>query len=355
MFCFHGNPGRAKLFTIGEALDEFGADFRFTTPVHRLGEVKEEGILHGGLILVARGDLTMGGRVAPDGSMSIPNLDHNEANSLGNAQLPNADPLAGYDYLARKVAESGIREVKGDVIIDDRLFEPFNFRGEFDVTPIFVNDDVVDVIVNPTETGERASVDWRPKSAAFKVRSHVMTVAQGEEEDITLFSFVPSCIGLKRCFGVVRGQVPVDFLPPPPGNFLPLIQTFRIVEPSTYARTIFLEALERAGVKVNTDLIGPNPSEKLPPENSYTPHTKVAELVSLPYSEYAKLILKISYNIGADTSLVLWGLTQGVNNMQETLDFERKHLMNILGITDNEFHFVDGSSGGGSAAPLTPQ
>jgi D-alanyl-D-alanine carboxypeptidase len=41
-----------KLFTIGEALNEFGADFRFTTPVHRLGEVKEEGILHGGLILV---------------------------------------------------------------------------------------------------------------------------------------------------------------------------------------------------------------------------------------------------------------------------------------------------------------
>jgi D-alanyl-D-alanine carboxypeptidase len=338
-----------KLFTIGEALNEFGADFRFTTPVHRLGEVKEEGILHGDLTLVARGDLTMGGRVAPDGSMSIPNLDHNEANSLGNAQLPNADPLAGYDYLARKVAESGIREVKGDVIIDDRLFEPFNFRGEFDVTPIFVNDDVVDVIVNPTEPGERASVDWRPKSAAFKVRSHVITVAEGEEENITLFSFAPSCIGLKRCFGVVRGQVPVDFLPPPPGNFLPLIQTFRTVEPSAYARTIFLEALERAGVKVNTNLIGPNPSEKLPPGNSYTPHTKVAELVSLPYSEYARLILKVSYNIGADTSLVLWGLTQGVNNMKEALDVERKHLTNVFGIPDNEFHFVDGSGGGNSA------
>ena len=147
----------------------------------------------------------------------------------------------------------------------------------------------------------------------------------------------------------MKGQFPVDFLPPPPENFLPLIQTFRIVEPSTYARTIFLEALERAGVKVNTNLIGPNPAEKLPPENSYTLNTKVAELVSLPYSEYAKLILKVSYNIGADTSLVLWGLTQGVNNMKEALGVEREHLMNALGIPSQEFHFVDDSGGGDSA------
>jgi D-alanyl-D-alanine carboxypeptidase len=135
-----------KLFTIDEALNQFGADFRFTTPVHRLGEVNEHGVLNGDLTLVASGDLTMGGRVAPDGSMAIPNLDHNEANGLGNAQLPNADPLAGYNDLAQQVAESGITEINGDVIIDDRLFEPFNFRGEFDVRPIFVNNDVVDVM-----------------------------------------------------------------------------------------------------------------------------------------------------------------------------------------------------------------
>jgi D-alanyl-D-alanine carboxypeptidase len=244
--------------------------------------------------------------------------------------LPNADPLAGYHELAQQVAESGITEINGDVIIDDRLFEPFNFRGEFDVTPVFVNDDVVDVIMNPTEPGALAAIDWRPKSAAFGVESEVITGAQGEEENITLFSFVPSCLGFQHCFGAVKGQFPVDFLPPPPENFLPLIQTFRIVEPSTYARTIFIEALERAGVKVHTNRIGPNPSEKLPPENAYMLNTKVAKLVSLPYAEYAKLILKVSYNIGADTSLVLWGLTQGVNNMKDALEVERENLMNVL-------------------------
>jgi D-alanyl-D-alanine carboxypeptidase len=339
-----------KNFTVGEALIEFGADFRFKTPVYRLGEVSEKGVLNGDLILVASGDLTMGGRIAPDGSMSIPNFDHNEANSLGNAQLPNADPLAGYDDLARQVAASGITTIAGDVIIDDRLFAPFNFRGEFDVRPIFVNDDVVDVIMNPTQPGRLASVDWRPKSAAFKVRSTLMTAAEGEEESITLFSFVPSCLGFRPCFGAVKGQFPVDFLPTPPENFLPLIQTFRIVEPSIYARTIFIESLRRVGINVKTNLIGPNPSEKLPPENLYPLNTEVAELVSLPFSEYAKLIQKVSYNIGADTSLILWGLTQGVNNMKDALTVEREYLVNVFGIPSDEFHLIDGSGDGDTAA-----
>ena len=35
-------------------------------------------------------------------------------------------------------------------IIDDRLFQPFNFRDQFDVRPIFVNDDLVDLSIHPT-------------------------------------------------------------------------------------------------------------------------------------------------------------------------------------------------------------
>jgi D-alanyl-D-alanine carboxypeptidase len=105
---------------------------------------------------------------------------------------------------------------------------------------------------------------------------------------------------------------------------------------------MFIEALERAGVKVNTNLIGPNPSEKLPPENSSTPDTQVAELVSLPYSEYSKMILKVSYNIGSDTSLVLCGLTKGVSNMKDALAVERRNSIKVFGIPANKFHFVDG-------------
>lgn len=338
-----------KVFTIGEALKALGPDFRFRTPVHGQGSVNEEGVLEGDLILVATGDLTMGGRRNPDGTMAISNFDHNEANSLGNAVLTEPDPLWGYDSLAEQIAESGITEITGEIIIDDRLFEPIEFRGEFDIRPIFVNDDVIDVTIDPTTPGVLASVDHRPMSEAFGVDSNLITVAPGEEEELELVPEFPSCIGLDNCFGTVTGRLPIDFIPPFTQAF-PLVQTFRIVRPDNYARTVLIEALEKAGVTVNANPVGQNPVQLLPPQNSYSPDTLLAELVSLPYSEYAKLVLKVSYNIGSDTSLVLWGLTEGVDTMEDSLVVERENLTQNIGIPGNEFLFFDGSGGGPAKA-----
>ena len=69
-----------------------------------------------------------------------------------------------------------------------------------------------------------------------------------------------------------------------------------------------------------------------------------------PYSDDAKLVLKVSYNIGADTSLLLFGLTQGVNNMGDALVVERKNLTSNYGIPDDQFNFIDGSGGGYTTA-----
>src|SRR3954464_7890842 len=55
-------PGSStKLFSVSATLDDLGFDHRFETPVYAQGEVKD-GTLSGDLILVASGDLTMGGR-----------------------------------------------------------------------------------------------------------------------------------------------------------------------------------------------------------------------------------------------------------------------------------------------------
>jgi len=338
-----------KLYSVGVSLSELGSDHMFVTPVHRQGDVDEGGVLNGDIILVAEGDMTMGGRRNPDGTMAIVNLDHNGANALGNAVLTEPNPLAGYESLAKQVFESGIKEITGDVIIDDRLFEPFEFRNEFDVRPIFVNDDLVDVIMNPTEPGELASVEQRPVSEAFKVESGLQTANAGEEVDVLLFPEESDCIGDQNCTGSVTGELPIDFVPPLTNSF-PLIQTFRINEPSNFARTVFIEELIKAGVTVNTGAVGINPVNLLPSQNSYTNDTKVAELISLPYSEYVKLIFKVSYNIGADTALMLYGLTQGVDTLNSSLDEERKTLIEDFGINGNEFEFVDGSGGGESLA-----
>ena len=120
----------------------------------------------------------------------------------------------------------------------------------------------------------------------------------------------------------------MDFVPPLTSKF-PLIQTFRITQPSNYARTVFLEALRAKGVTVSAELTKDNPVQLLPPKDSCPLDTKVAELEGMPYSDYVKFILKVSYNIGADTSLLLFGLTQGVDNMEDALKVEKKNLISI--------------------------
>lgn len=341
-----------KVFTIAEALQAFGPQYTFHTPVHRRGQVTAQGVLDGDLILVASGDFTMGGRRTADGTMAITNLDHNEANTLGNGELTTPNPLWGYDSLAEQISASGVTSITGDIIIDDRLFEPFRFRGEFDVRPIFVNDNAVDVMIAPTSPGSLATVDYRPMSQAFSVESNLLTVSPGIEEDVEFIPEFPDCIGSPACSGAVIGSLPVDFDPPLTGAF-PWVQTFRIVEPQNYARTVFIEALERAGVTVsNANPIASNPSAMLPPPDSYTDNTLLAELVSLPFSEYAKFVLKVSYNIGSDVSLVLWGLTEGVDSMEDSLVRERENLTQNVGIAEEEFLFVDGSGGGPTTATI---
>ena len=173
-----------KLWSTSAALDTFGPDFRFETPVYRRGEVAGDE-LRGDLILVASGDLTMGGRDLPNGTIAFTGLDHAEANALPGATLTDTDPLAGLDDLARQVAGAGIRRVTGDVLVDARMFDQTP-KDDYLLSPIMVNDNLVDLTVTPTAVGAPATVTSRPATAAFQVRATVTTVAAGEPATITV-------------------------------------------------------------------------------------------------------------------------------------------------------------------------
>jgi D-alanyl-D-alanine carboxypeptidase len=228
-------------------------------------------------------------------------------------------------------------------------FSHFDFRGEFDVRPIFVNDDMVDLTIEPGVVGDLASVRVRPVSAALGVNNDLVTGGPKSEDTLTLNPFLPQCIGEPGCTAEITGQLPVDFIPPLTNKY-PLVRTFRIVKPSNHARTVFIEALKAAGVKVEAALTTENPVQLLPGKDSYSPKLKMAELQGRPYSDDAKLILKVSYNIGADTSLVLFGLTQAADSMNEALEVEQMNLLTNYGIREHEYHFVDGSGGGQTTA-----
>lgn len=338
-----------KAFSVGLTLDAFGASHRFHTPVYRTGTIDPTGALNGDLILVASGDMSMGGRVNADGSYAITDLDHNEANALGDAQLTAPDPLAGYKLLAAQIAAAGITHVRGDVIIDERLWDAFDFRKQFLVSPIFVNDDAVDVEITPSSIGAFANVTSRPLSSAFQVQSTLATDASGTTIDVTLTSVLPTCIGTLPCSGVVSGSVPSDLVGPLTGR-LPLVRTFRITQPAAYARTVLIEALAATGVTVDAPAVARNAGSRLPASGTYGADTQVAELVSATYAEQARHIMKVSYNIGADVSLMHYGLTRGVRTLTDSLVVERQALTTEFGVTAGDMNFVDGSGDGETRA-----
>lgn len=339
-----------KVFSIGQLLNQVGPAYRYNTPVYRTGPVDANGVLRGNLVLVASGDLTMGGRANPDGTIAISNWDHNEADGLGNAILTKPNPLAGYITLARAVAAAGIKRVTGDVMIDDHLFKPFFFRDQFYVRPIFVNDDVVDLSILPGGTnGSLAHVTARPISSALRIVNLLRVGPPKSKSTLKIDPELPACIGKPSCAATISGSLPSDFQPPLTG-LLTLVQTVRIVQPSNYARTVFIEALRAAGVTVAAPAVRPNPVAILPSASSYRAANKVAELIGMPYGEDARFILKISYNIGADTSLVLLGVNNHANSMVGALAYERQDLRTHWGIASDQYHFVDGSGGGETTA-----
>jgi D-alanyl-D-alanine carboxypeptidase len=89
----------------------------------------------------------------------------------------------------------------------------------------------------------------------------------------------------------------------------------------------------------------------LPAPASYEASARVAQLVSPAYDQYAKYILKVSYNLGADTSLMLFGLaSNGSTTMSDALSEERTALSTQFNVPVDQLHFIDGSGAGNTTA-----
>ncbi|MFG2227752.1 D-alanyl-D-alanine carboxypeptidase/D-alanyl-D-alanine-endopeptidase [Streptomyces sp. NPDC048644] len=316
----------AKTFAVSAALDTLGGDHRFRTPIVHSGAVSENGRLSGNLIMVGSGDLTLGGRTNAAGKLDVPDFDHYDANAVpGMATLTREDPLAGIDHLARQVAASGIRRIDGDVVIDNRLWDPVSIGGT-PITPTVVNDNLIDVLITPSAPGKPAKVNWRPKTAAFTVDAQVTTTSAGTKPAVKTDSTTPGHIR-------VRGSVPADAT-------APFVTTYQVPDPAAFARTVLIEALTRHGVTVAAPPLGSNPSSKLPSAKNVKGLPVSATYISPPFREYAKLINKVSHNLGANLLPPLMAVQHGERTYADGMKAERDFLARA-GIDRKSFTLVD--------------
>jgi D-alanyl-D-alanine carboxypeptidase/D-alanyl-D-alanine-endopeptidase (penicillin-binding protein 4) len=330
-----------KLFSTAAALVELGPNHRFQTPLVRRGQVDAGGTLAGDLVLIAQGDLCMGGRTGADGALVFKDDDHTYADGKLTCEVVETDPLAGLDHLAREVRSAGIREVTGDVLVDARLFAPEEATGSGprQISSIVINDNVIDILAQPAaKAGDPARVTFQPVTQFVTMDAQVVTVATGKAPSLVVHSVGP------RRF-TVRGQLPV--------GHARVVKIAEVDDPASFARALLIESLRRRGVRVAASPLGTNQTSGLPPYAEMGKLPKVAEYTSPPFSEYLRVILKVSHNLHASSLPLLLAARHGERSIAAGLKRQADDLKS-LGIEPHSLSF-GGGAGGARADLVTPR
>lgn len=331
-----------KVYSVGTWLDVFGPDHRIETPVHAVGSVAD-GVLDGDLVLRAMGDLVMGARNADSDEIAYGVPPQEAANVVPGARPAPGDPLTGLDSLAQQVADSGVTTIEGRVLIDDRLFEPWTTDRPLAISPIAINDNLLAVVTTPADDGQPAVIETIPDTAAFEIVNDTNTVAGGAETALRVENRLEAD-GTPSNTLVVSGQIAADSDD--------RLNVYSVDDPASFARTLFIEALERAGVSVSADPLADNDASDLVSADDYTSDPPLGTIESPTAAALATFIWKTSNNFGADLTVCLLAVQQGSTDCKDGFDPIRTRL-DDLGIGPGEVWLFDGSGSG--AASTTPR
>ncbi|MFO0887801.1 MAG: D-alanyl-D-alanine carboxypeptidase/D-alanyl-D-alanine-endopeptidase [Isosphaeraceae bacterium] len=298
-------------------------------------------MLHGDLILLAQGDPSMGGRTGEKGSLRFKDDDHTYAGGNPHSEIVEGDPLAGLDHLARDVRAAGIRQVQGEVIIDDRYFEAAESTGSGPsrVSPIVINDNVIDILIDPSASaGSGARVEFLPATQFLSMDAQVETVESTLSPSIEIRSLGPRQLA-------VRGKVPA--------GHRRLLRIQEVEEPSSFARAVFIECLRRRGVAVSASPLAANSTASLPEPREVARLPRVGVYTSPPFREFLKVILKVSHNLHASTLPLLIAARHGERTLEVGLR-RQGEILKGLGIDPATVCFA-GGAGGSRADFATPR
>src|SRR5262245_5916972 len=328
-----------KLFSCAAALCQLGPEHRFETPVYVRG-TRKGGTIRGDLIIVASGDLTLGSRTGKDGCILFSDHDHIYAGGTSPCGLPDCSPTSGLDDLAAQIAGAGVKEIDGEVVIDDRLFDRASGSGSGPsmLTPIMINDNIIDLIITPgAKVGDPATVRTRPETAYAQLDADVTTSSGWFPPRLSV-----RATGTGRIS--VRGQVGK--------GSTPTIAIVPVDDPAGFARALFIEALRRQGVRVAAGLYRAERWD-LPSTKEYKSLERIAVHKSAPFSEVIKVTLKVSHNLYASTLPILIAAKHGERTLEKGLRRQGQFLRE-LGVATEPISCA-GGAGGARADAITPR
>lgn len=257
------NPASTfKLYTTALAFDQLGPDHRFSTDIFREGAVSY-GTLTGNLILRGGGD---------------PALSRRYFDGDGNGPMR---------ALARQVADAGIRRVVGDIIGDDRAFEPkpvpdgwlqryLHASYAARVSALSLNENLIQVVVTPGRAGQAATVRLEPATTAFTVTNNSGTRAKSRGAQVIVAGGEDGTIRVKGWIGA---------------SSEPRVYGLVVPEPARFATGAFARALRDIGIVVEgRTRVGATPVGAV----------KVASLPSPPLAELAGVMNRESINLYAE-------------------------------------------------------
>ncbi|WP_286228803.1 D-alanyl-D-alanine carboxypeptidase/D-alanyl-D-alanine endopeptidase [Neobacillus mesonae] len=294
-----------KLFTAAAALNVLGADYTFPTEVYMDGLMKQK-ILKGNLYLKGKGDPT----------------------------LMKAD----FDKMAMDVKKQGITRIAGNLIGDDSWYDDVRYSVDLpwsDETTYYgaqisaltaspttdFDAGAVKVEIKPVDhIGNRSAVEITPNTDYVKVINRALTVGKEEKKKITI----------ERQHGkntlVVDGTIPI--------TTKNVTEWAAVWDPTCFALTLFKEALEEQGIKVEGKI-----KAGLVPDTA----TLIANHRSMPLSELVVPFMKLSNNTHAEILTKEMGkVVEGEGSWKKGLSVLKSEL-NRLGVNTEIMVLRDGS------------
>ena len=287
-----------KLLIGAAALDAFGADFRFETPVYGEGIIDAQGRLLGNLVIAGRGDPNLEGRTY--------NPQHEE--------LMQQDIPGFMAQIAGQLADRGVKSIVGDVVSDETLFlhEPHDPSWALEnvlwsysapVNSLAAAENWFQLEVLPGETeGSAAFLRPVPVESGLVLVNQVKTTSQGRE------AWMGVDLSPEGSHVTLRGEIPL--------RHAGLKYNLAVRDAGVFAARLLKLALAQRGIavtgEVKTRQLSPleileqgkpslDAAKRL--QSAHREEQKLANIRTQPLSESLKVMLKTSNNLYAEMML----------------------------------------------------